>query len=133
MNIHLALKEMVFARVAGQLQEADFKRMMSTTCSKLASLPVCMAAWLLSFRMSYVTSPTAASMNLDLVIAELMEIVAGGEVASASAVAGAEMPHARERVALMRTVVGRMEELVGRKKRLRPVDGGKLKLVTRYV
>jgi hypothetical protein len=36
------------------------------------------------------------------------------------------MPHSRERVALMMTVIGKMEEQVGRKKRERPGEGGRL-------
>jgi mediator of RNA polymerase II transcription subunit 24 len=62
-NIHLAMKEMVFARSAGQLDAAAFSRMLQTACSKLCALPVCIAAWLLSYKICVPSNATAVNLE----------------------------------------------------------------------
>ena len=49
-SIHLATKEIIYARNQKLINEELYKKMLTTMNSKLCSLPVCVMAWLANYR-----------------------------------------------------------------------------------
>lgn len=71
-NIHQAVKEMVIARSLKHLSEEDFKKMLTTLCSRLCALPVCVVNFLASWRLSM---PANSPIDIKSVVQEFMEVV----------------------------------------------------------
>ncbi len=124
LNVHLATREMVSARSANALDGDTYRKMMKTACSKLCALPVCVAAWILGggSRASSAPPPQAfrkkrgngGSSLMDWPEPEeLMEEFSGiVEEGRAEAMAGGDMPHAKERTDLMNMILKEMKEQV---------------------
>ncbi len=103
-NMHLAFREMVHARAAGALDGAAYARMARASCAKLCALPVCVGAWLFTHR-----PELPASGDPDELTGEFLRLAADGREEAAAL---GDMPHAKERTALMMTILGEMEEQV---------------------
>ncbi|XP_059094945.1 mediator of RNA polymerase II transcription subunit 24-like isoform X1 [Tigriopus californicus] len=102
-NIHLAMKEMVFASSSKMLDANSFKKMTQTLCSKLCALPVCVLTWLISYKSCVADS----KLRMGHIIHEFLILLDQEEVFVS------DMPHKTERLALMRTILSRVLKDVG--------------------
>ena len=101
--MHLAVKEIVLARKENQMDKETYTKMLQTACSKLCALPICIMTWFLSYKSS--------SLNLDGYVTEFTAISKKAELHNS------DMPHKEERMALMQSILSKMEEQVGIKNR----------------
>eukprot|EP00095_Tigriopus_kingsejongensis_P005678 maker-scaffold846_size89341-snap-gene-0.14 protein:Tk05678 transcript:maker-scaffold846_size89341-snap-gene-0.14-mRNA-1 annotation:"mediator of rna polymerase ii transcription subunit 24-like" len=102
-NIHLVMKEMVYASSSEMLDPATFGKMCQTMCSKLCSIPICVMTWLLSYKSCVANS----TLKMNRYIKEMLSLLANEDTFAA------DMPHKTERVGLMKTILNRMLQDVG--------------------
>ena len=106
-SIHLATKEIIFARNQKLINEELYKKMLTTMNSKLCSLPVCVMAWLANYRY---TLPSA-KIDLNLIAQEFIEIT--NETMTKNADNSIQkdpnsvVPYFKERVAIMNSILKR--------------------------
>lgn len=102
-NIHLAMKEMVFASSSKLVDSNTFKKMTQTLCSKLCALPVCVLTWLISYK----TCVADGKLRMGHFIQDFLLLLDQEDVFVS------DMPHKAERLALMKTILGRILKDVG--------------------
>ena len=105
-SIHLATKEIIFARNQKIISEELYKKMLTTMNSKLCSLPVCVTAWLANYRY---TLPSA-KIDLSLIAQEFIQITNETMTKNANNVQkdpNSVVPYFKERVAIMNSILKR--------------------------
>ncbi|XP_040568441.1 mediator of RNA polymerase II transcription subunit 24 [Lepeophtheirus salmonis] len=98
-NIHLVMKEMVIARSLGDLSKESYQKMLKTMCGRLCALPVCVMSWFSSFELS---TPDGSECDVRTLKNEFIEVALQSGLEETDEPGGLnDMPHAKERVALM--------------------------------
>ena len=108
-NVHLAVKEIVFARSVDLIDKNSYMKMLRTISSKLCSLSVCVLTWLVSYKAAI----PKATLDMDAYTRDYVNLMDN----EASEVFINEMPHKDERVNLMKIILTRIQEQVGLKPR----------------
>ena len=93
-KIHLAMKEIIHAKAQKLIANDLYEKMLSTMCSKLCALPVCTMAWIINYRK---TMP-ASKIDLNKLAQEFAKLAEKALMAN-------EVPHAKERVAMMNSIM----------------------------
>lgn len=107
-NIHLAMKEMIIAKQQQQLKDDAYKKMVSTLCSKLCALPVCVMAWMASYN-NFMPADIICIQDLATKFVKLAE----SEEVQVIGNSGNDVPYAKERVAMMSTILSKMQQQTG--------------------
>ena len=97
-SIHQAFKEIIFAKSQNLVQDDLYKKMLSTMCSKMCALPVCVMAWISNYKYAL----PASKINFNTVAQEFMKISEEAIMSGAN-----DVPYVKERVAMMCSILKR--------------------------
>lgn len=108
-SIHQAFKEVIVAKSQGLVKDEMYLKMMTTMCSKLCALPVCVVAWMSNYKYAL----PASKMDLGEIASGYLKIAE-----ETTAAATNDVPYVKERVAMMSSILRRFMVQAGAKDRV---------------
>lgn len=102
-SIHQVFKELIIAKNQKLVTEENYKKMLTAMCSRMCALPVCVMAWFSNYKY--------ALPKVNFNVQEFWKIAEE----TAAAQSNEEIPHVKERVAMMSSILKRFMVQAGAK------------------